>query len=135
MSIRLVAATTGTHAASRAPVCQPIARALLRRAMERVSNDNGASASDRNAHDQVLRAALRHFAQHGLGAAKAARALAVAAFFAGDRQSYDWWLGITRALDRRLAREAARRVPALAQQNTDWTAPDALRPKLAYRRR
>jgi hypothetical protein len=68
--------------------------------------------ADRDAHDQVLRAALRHFAQHGLSAAKTARAQAEAAFFAGDRQAYDWWLGITRTLDRRLAREAERRTPA-----------------------
>jgi hypothetical protein len=58
------------------------------------------------ANDQILRAALRHFAEHGLGAARAARMQAEQAFFAGDRQSYDWWLGITRTLDRRLAKEA-----------------------------
>ena len=111
MSIHFAAATTGAHAAGRAPVCQPIARALMRRAMERVSNDNGPSERAREAHDAVLRAALRHFAEHGLGAAKAARAHAESAFFAGDRPAYDWWLGITRTLDRRLAREAERRVP------------------------
>ena len=60
----------------------------------------------------MLRAALRHFADHGLGAARAAREQAEQAFFAGDRQSYDWWLGVTRALDRRLALEAERAFPA-----------------------
>ena len=83
---------------------------MLLRAKERVGNDNGsADAPDceaKQAHDRVLRAALRHFAQHGLGAARAAREQAEKAFFEGDRQSYDWWLGITRTLDRRLAREA-----------------------------
>ena len=62
----------------------------------------------------LLHAALRHFAEHGLGAAREARAQAEAAFFAGDRQAYDWWLGITRTLDRRLAAEAARLIPGAA---------------------
>lgn len=90
----------------RSPACTPIARALVARAMERVANDNGDGSDGSN--DQMLRAALRHFAQHGLGAAREARAQAENAFFSGDRQAYDWWLGITRALDRRLAAEAER---------------------------
>ncbi len=57
---------------------------------------------------QILRAALRHFAQDGLGAARSARARAESAFFAGDRTAYDWWLAITRTLDRRLAAESER---------------------------
>ncbi len=87
-------------AAARKPSCSPIARALARRAIGKVANDNG---KPRTATDQVLHAALRHFAEHGLGAAREARAQAEEAFFAGDRQSYDWWLDITRTLDRRLA--------------------------------
>ena len=55
-----------------------------------------------------MRAALMHFAEHGLGAARAAREKAEAAFFAGDRAGYDWWLAITRTLDRRMAIEAER---------------------------
>jgi hypothetical protein len=51
----------------------------------------------------MLHAALRHFAAHGLGAAREARRQAESAFFAGDRQTYDWWLGVCRTLDRRLA--------------------------------
>lgn len=92
----------------RAPACSPIAKALVARALERVANDNGDDAPKTIANDQTLRAALRHFATHGLGAAREARAQAEKAFFAGDRQAYDWWLGITRALDRRLAAEAER---------------------------
>jgi len=65
------------------------------------SNDNG---GDRTS-DAMLHAALRHFAEHGLAAAHRARKQAEAAFFAGDRQGYDWWLEICRALDRRMARE------------------------------
>jgi hypothetical protein len=75
------------------------ARATIARAV----NDNNAAHSD----DALLRAALRHFAEHGLGAAAHARRRAEAAFFAGDRNAYRWWLGICRTLDRRLARELA----------------------------
>jgi hypothetical protein len=65
------------------------------------ANDNsGARASD-----AMLHAALRHFAEHGLAAAHRARRQAEAAFFAGDRQGYQWWLEICRALDRRMANE------------------------------
>lgn len=97
----------------RAPACAPIARAMVARAMERVANDNGDGSASHAANDQILRAALRHFAQHGLGAARAARAKAEEAFFSGDRQGYQWWLGITRTLDRRLARQAEMLSPNL----------------------
>ena len=87
---------------------------MAARAVERAANDNPGDPQRIAANDQMLRAALRHFAEHGLGAAREARAQAEAAFFAGDRQAYDWWLGITRTLDRRLAAEAARLVPGAA---------------------
>jgi hypothetical protein len=67
------------------------------------ANDNGADRTS----DAMLHAALRHFAEHGLAAAQSARRQAEAAFFAGDRQTYQWWLEICRALDRRLASELA----------------------------
>ena len=57
-------------------------------------------------------AALRHFAEHGLAAAQRARRQAEAAFFAGDRQGYQWWLEICRALDRAMARELDARATA-----------------------
>ena len=88
-------------AAARTPDRSPVARALRKRAIDCVANDNGANAE----HDQVLKAALRHFGEHGLGAARVARRSAEEAFFAGDRERYDWWLGICRMLDRRLAAE------------------------------
>ena len=100
MAIRFASAS----APGRSPACYPIAKAMAVRAVERVANDNGDDTRSNN--EQMLKAALRHFAQHGLGAAREARALAERAFFDGDRQAYDWWLGITRTLDRRLAREA-----------------------------
>ncbi len=89
-------------AAARTANCSPVARALAR--SERTAapaNDNGNQAPG----EEIFKASLRHFAEHGLGAARAARAKAQEAFFAGDRQAYDWWLSITRTLDRRLAAE------------------------------
>lgn len=98
-----------------APACSPIAKALVARAVERVANDNGPVdariSRGGQPSEQMLRAALRHFAEHGLGAARVARSQAEKAFFDGDRQAYDWWLGITRTLDRRLAAEAAQLAP------------------------
>ena len=102
----------------RAPACSPIAKAQVARAIKRAANDNGGSrgngAAARQSSDQLLHAALRHFAEHGLGAAREARAHAEAALFAGDRQAYDWWLGITRTLDRRLAAETEKLASAPA---------------------
>jgi hypothetical protein len=72
------------------------------------ANDNGASA----ASDAMLHAALRHFATHGLAAAQRARRQAEAAFFAGDRQGYKWWLEVCRTLDRGLARQLDERSKA-----------------------
>ncbi|MEO0591389.1 MAG: hypothetical protein AAFZ11_12645 [Pseudomonadota bacterium] len=108
MTIHFAAAKTGPSAAGRGPVQAPRARALARRGMEQVANDNGLSSEAQTRKDAVLRAALRHFAEHGLGAARSARVQAEAAFFAGDRSAYGWWLDVTRTLDRRLAAEAAR---------------------------
>ena len=111
MPIRFAAA----NAPGRAPACSPIPKALAARAMERVANDNGLSSQQiaraELANDQILRAALRHFAQHDLSAAGVARAQAEKAFFEGDRQAYDWWLGITRTLDRRMAFNAVKLAP------------------------
>jgi hypothetical protein len=75
----------------------------VRAAVHRPANDNNVLHSD----DALLRASLRHFAEHGMAAASHARRKAEAAFFAGDRNAYRWWLGICRTLDRRLARELA----------------------------
>ena len=74
---------------------------MAREACGLPANDNGGA----RATDAMLHAALRHFAEHGLAAAQRARKQAEAAFFAGDRQGYQWWLEICRALDRRMANE------------------------------
>ncbi|WP_340589236.1 hypothetical protein [Erythrobacter alti] len=63
------------------------------------ANDDGDLVSQ-----VFINAALRHFATHGLGAAQHARDQALAASEAGDRQTFEWWLEICRALDRRMAR-------------------------------
>ena len=81
----------------------------------RPANDNVPGVARNPGDDRMLRAALRHFAAHGLSAADSARSRAETAFFAGDRGEYRWWLGICRMLDRRMAdavaahREAANR--------------------------
>src|SRR5687767_3741837 len=90
MSIRFAAARHGE-------TC--VRRVLTARERGTAANDNGAELGG----DRMLRAALRHFAVHGLGAAEAARAEAETAFFTGDRTEYRWWLGICRMLDRRMA--------------------------------
>lgn len=65
------------------------------------ANDNAGEPET----DALLRAALRLFAEHGLGAAHRAQAHAEDAFFAGNRERYRWWLTVTRTLDRKLAVE------------------------------
>jgi hypothetical protein len=94
------------HFAAARPVFDPLAGTLLRRRIvNHAANDNGHPLLS---SDTMLRAALKHFAAHGLGAAENARQHAEQAFFAGDRSSYLWWLGICRALDRRLAARLTR---------------------------
>lgn len=67
------------------------------------ANDNGGGIGG----ERLLKAALRHFAEHGLGAAERARENAEAAFFAGDREQYRWWMAICTALDRRMSAAVA----------------------------
>jgi hypothetical protein len=76
-----------------------VARVFAGAAPLRAANDNPGGF----AQDVVLKAALRHFARHGLGAAEQARIAAEAAFFANDREGYRHWLAVCGALDRRMA--------------------------------
>lgn len=99
-------------AAARSATRSPIARAFARRTIARAANDNG-DLVESLGEDKRLHAALRHFAEHGLAAAADARKRAEAAFFAGDRPTYDWWLGICRTLDRRMAEEAERKAEGI----------------------
>lgn len=99
-------------AAARSVAHSPIARALARKALGRAANDNSDDETNLfgtpGGQDMMLKAALRHFAEHGLGAAREARKHAERAFFSGDNQGYSWWLGVCRTLDRRLAAELDR---------------------------
>jgi hypothetical protein len=70
----------------------------LRAALRTPANDNLASGE----RDAVHHAALRQFTRHGICAAEHARQQAERAFFKGDRDTYQWWLGICRELDRKL---------------------------------
>lgn len=100
-------------AAARSTAHSPIARALARKAHARAANDNGDAAqmaAEASSFDHVMRAALKHFAEHGMGAADAARYHAEEAHFDGDMEAYAWWLGVCRALDRNLAARVERRV-------------------------
>jgi hypothetical protein len=76
-----------------------VPRGLGRVPLRSADNDN--SRDVRN--DPLLRAALRHFATHGLGAAANARDRAVDSFIDGDGDAFRWWLGICAKLDRRMA--------------------------------
>lgn len=107
-----VARMTIHFAAASSPFRSPVARTLSPAGIPGAANDNGDTIAANAPSDRMLRAALRHFAEHGLGAAREARSKAEQAFFAGDRQAYDWWLGITRTLDRRLAMQAEKVIPA-----------------------
>ena len=67
------------------------------------ANDNGSGLGG----ERLLKAALRHFAEHGLSAAERARDNAEAAFFAGNREEYRWWMAICTSLDRRMSAAVA----------------------------
>ena len=87
-----------------APAVAPRLPSIARPAQ--AANDNLRDAQN----DALLRAALRLFADHGLGAGHRAQANAEQAFFTGDRERYRWWLAVTRALDRKLAVELCGRM-------------------------
>ncbi len=96
-------------AAARPPLAAMVSPACRGRIIGRAANDNAAQVQQ-PPRTGDLRAALRHFAEHGLGAATVARSNAEQAFFRGDRQSYRHWLSICRTLDQRMARVLSARV-------------------------
>ena len=105
-------------AAARSTAHSPIARALAKKALARAANDNGDVAQVQAkdiTFDMTMRGALKHFAEHGLGAAKAARQQAEQAHYAGDDEAYEWWLGICRTLDGRLAKSLAETIASRTQ--------------------
>ena len=99
MTIRYAAARPAS-----APVT--LTRAALGRISRAPANDNGGAPL----RDQLLRAALLHFAEHGLRAAQDAGERAAAAALAGNTAERDHWLAICRALDARRARGVSNRI-------------------------
>ena len=98
MTIRYAAARSAA-----APIT--LSRAALGRISIAPANDNAAPLlRDGVQRDAVLRAALMHFAEHGLRAAEDAGTRAATALAAGDAAEYAKWLEICRALDARRAR-------------------------------
>lgn len=91
MSIRFASSSRGDVGA--------VARVLRGASARFAANDNGS----RLGGDGLLPEALRHFAEHGLSAARRARNNAEAAFAAGDHDGYHAWRAICRILDRRMA--------------------------------
>ena len=72
---------------------------------DRGGPDRGGAGDGR---DELLRIALRHFAEHGLAAAARARDQARIAHALGRHEDYLHWLAICRTLDRRMADAAQR---------------------------
>ena len=82
---------------------------------QRAANDNGSALPEPDAQsDMLLAAALKCLTQHGLRAAQEAHDRAERAFLAGERANCDWWLGVCRMLDRRLANDLCERFEARA---------------------
>ena len=88
-------------AAARSVAASPVARVLAKRAVPQAANDEAGNA----VADATLRAALLHFAEHGLGSAGAAHERARRAFALGDKGAGREWAAICAAFDRRLASE------------------------------
>ena len=76
---------------------------LTPRGPARPANDNGRALGELMAEPAMMRAALLHFASHGLAAADRARDLAEVAHEEGREGDYRHWLAVCRMLDRRLA--------------------------------
>jgi hypothetical protein len=90
-------------AAAQTTEVSALARMLTAKVALNAANDNGAGIGG----DRLLKAALKHFAEHGLSAAERARDNAEQAFFDGDRAQYQRWMAICTALDRRMSSAAA----------------------------
>ena len=59
--------------------------------------------------DDSVEAALRHFAEHGLAAARVARENAEVALANNDAGSYEYWQGVCRMFDRPMADDLQRK--------------------------
>ena len=103
MSIRLAPACNPARSAGR----NAGASGLLNRVRVMAANDDhavpGTQGADGTAFDPVLVDALRHFARHGLDAARVAHAEAERERLAGNGAGAAHWVAITGMFDRRLA--------------------------------
>ena len=102
MSIRFAAA----HHSMAARFVRPRSALLLPHA----ANDNRRAGAASPALDDALCDALRHFAEHGLGAAEQARQEAERCHAQGALDACREWLEICRRLDRRMASTLARKL-------------------------
>ena len=83
-------------------------RAGILRKHERIcfglpANDNQSALDDGAPDAAAIADALRHFAAHGLSAARIAGEEALAAREIGDEDAYGWWISVCRVLDPRAA--------------------------------
>lgn len=94
-------------AAQRRPA--PLARWLCVGVHLTPANDNRSGVL----HDPILRSALFHFAESGLGAAGRARDVALQAALAGQREEARHWQAVCQALDKRMGKRLATKVEDL----------------------
>lgn len=90
-------------AAAKRPCRTRMAPRQVRFVVRQAANDNAL----RQIRSDALHAALRHFDQHGMAAARVAGEQAQAALIAGDANGHSLWLDICRTLDRRTAAQVA----------------------------
>lgn len=89
-------------AAARRADSSPVARILGGATVSRPGNDNG--DRDQPLISDSVEAALRHFANYGLGAAAEAMDRAQKAHACGNEAEFDHWRDICRMLDSRAAK-------------------------------
>lgn len=111
MTVRLAAAR------SRA-MSSPVSRALTRRPVEQVANDDPLAVENA----ELLAAALREFAVHGIGAAERISQQARLALQSGDVASFVHYRDICHMLDRRLARTLDADLAAATGSGTGFSA-------------
>jgi hypothetical protein len=92
-------------AAARTTEVSALVKVLTASVSLNAANDNSLGIGG----DPVLKAALFHFAEHGLAAAQVARESAEEALAAGKRDEYRHWMAICSALDRRMGAAVAAR--------------------------
>ena len=88
------------------PALSPLSNAHVAGGLPIAANDNGDPLSE----SALLHKALRHFAEHGLSAARRAGENAQQCLRRADLDGCRFWLAICRTLDRRLAATTARRL-------------------------